>query len=228
MKSDPVLEVAGLSKSFWQGEQEVSVLKGVDLVLRPGDTLAVTGVSGSGKSTLLHLLAGLDEPDAGEVKIVGRSLAGLDQAALGELRNRHLGFIYQFHHLLPEFTALENIAMPLMIGGQPRAEALSRAAIMVEKVGLSHRSSHHPSALSGGERQRVAIARALVAAPDLVLADEPTGNLDEYNAGEVNDLMLTLAAETGTAFMVVTHNNQLADSLGSRRRLHGGILEPVA
>ena len=224
MTPEAVLEVTELAKHYRQGEQRVEVLSGVSLQVAAGETLAITGVSGSGKSTLLHLLAGLDVPDAGRVKICGHELSELGEDDLSRLRNRHLGFIYQFHHLLPEFTACENVAMPLMIGGYRKASALQQAAVMLDRVGLSHRLEHQPAALSGGERQRAAIARALVNEPDLVLADEPTGNLDEHSTGAVNELMLSLARDLNVAFVVVTHNPALAGSLDRQLFLHGGQL----
>lgn len=220
-----VLEVRQLSKQYRQGDQPVDVLAGIDFTVAAGETLAVTGVSGSGKSTLLHLLAGLDAPDEGEVVVCGQRLGDLNENQLSRLRNQHLGFIYQFHHLLPEFTAVENVAMPLMIGGRSRRAATNQATELLDQVGLSHRLDHQPSALSGGERQRAAIARALVTQPDLVLADEPTGNLDEHSAAGVNELMLSLADAMGIAFVVVTHNTQLATSLGRQLHLHNGRLE---
>lgn len=225
MKSDVVLSASGVSKSYWQGDQEVVVLNNVDLTVMPGDTIAVTGVSGSGKSTLLHLLAGLDQPDQGSIAVAGRDLEKLSETELGRLRNRHLGFVYQFHHLLAEFSAVENVALPMMIGGLDRAEANRKAADLLASVSLEHRLSHHPGALSGGERQRVAIARALAMEPDLVLADEPTGNLDEHSADQIHELMLTLAGEMGVAFVVVTHNAGFAERMQKVYRLHGGQLE---
>jgi lipoprotein-releasing system ATP-binding protein len=227
MKSK-VLVAENLVKSYWQGDQEVKVLQDLNLTVREGDTLAVVGVSGSGKTTFLHLLAGLDQPDQGSVSIMGSDLGDLSQSKLGELRNKHLGFVYQFHHLLPEFSAQENVALPLMIGGLGRAKAEMAAAEMLGEVGLTHRISHYPSALSGGERQRVAIARALVGSPGIVLADEPTGNLDEKSADQIHDLMMSLSSQLNVAFVVVTHNLQFAGRMQRVSELHSGYLTESA
>jgi lipoprotein-releasing system ATP-binding protein len=220
-----VLSCTQLEKSYSEGGARLEVLRGVDLVVKPGERIAIMGASGSGKSTLLHLLGGLDTPTGGQVCIGGKPVDRLNAVQLGQLRNKALGFVYQFHHLLPEFTALENVAMPLLLGGAAPADATNSAELLLAKVGLAGRLTHKPGELSGGERQRAAVARALVTHPQCVLADEPTGNLDRQNAEQVYGLMLELNNELGTSLIVVTHDMHIAERLDRILILKDGYLE---
>jgi len=224
LETGNVISCRDLRKTFTIGKEDVPVLKGVNLDVRRGERIAIVGASGSGKSTLLHLLGGLDDASGGNVQILGQEVQQMNETQRGELRNRALGFVYQFHHLLPEFSALENVAMPLLIRGMKRAEAAPRAAAMLAQVGLAHRLRHHPSELSGGERQRAAVARALVTEPACVLADEPTGNLDRGSAQALFDLMQQLNKEFNTSFIVVTHDYELAGRMQRRLHLVDGVL----
>jgi len=219
-----IIKTAGLRRQFIQGATELNILNGIDFEINPGEQVAIMGASGSGKSTLLHLLGGLDAPSAGRVDISGVDLSTLNEAGRARLRNRSLGFVYQFHHLLPEFTALENVAMPLLIARQDISAAMSAASKLLDAVGLSERLSHKPSELSGGERQRTAIARAMVTRPACVLADEPTGNLDQHTATEVFDLMKQTNQQLESALIIVTHDLTLARQMDVGYQLNEGLL----
>ena len=226
--NDVVLAARGLTRHFHDGSRELVVLAGVDLAIHSGETVAIVGASGSGKTTLLQLLGALDRPTAGSVSVAGQSVYELPERLRGELRNRHIGFVYQFHHLLPEFSAEENVAMPLLIRREPRRAALARAAELLGAVGLGERLTHKPAELSGGERQRAAVARALIGGPDVILADEPTGNLDSGTGETVLSLMLKLNRETGTSLVVVTHDEVVAGAMSRILRLTDGQLREAS
>lgn len=221
-----VLQCLDITKHYLQGPATIEVLNQVNLTLSAGERLGIVGASGSGKSTLLNMLGGLDQPTGGEVQLGGQPFSGLDDNQRARMRNRQLGFVYQFHHLLGEFTAMENVALPHMIGGHSRSQSQEKARALLREVGLEHRSSHKPSELSGGERQRVAIARALINTPDCVLMDEPTGNLDRHNAEAIQKLLQSLSSQLGTGFIVVTHDEQVAATMDSVLHLQDGKLTP--
>lgn len=225
MNDKPVIACNNLQKTYTQGDLNVKVLTGVELSLEQGKCMAIVGASGSGKSTLLHLLGGLDRPSGGEVYVCGQAMSALSEKNRGVLRNQSLGFVYQFHHLLAEFTALENVAIPLLIRRTPAGEAETIARDMLDKIGLGERVMHKPGEMSGGERQRAAIARALVSNPKCILADEPTGNLDEKTAGQVFDIMMELNSSMNVSLVMVTHNMTLAGRFDTVMRLHEGALE---
>ena len=232
MSEDPVVEARDLHRSFADVEtgeegRRIHVLRGLALTVSGGETLSIVGPSGSGKSTLLHLLGGLDRPTAGTVRLGGRDLSGLDDRGLAAMRNRHVGFVFQFHHLLRDFSAAENVMMPRLVAGEGREEARRRASRLLDQVGLGGRLAHRPAELSGGEQQRVAVARALVNEPPLLLADEPSGNLDVDTSERLHDLLFTMVDEHGSALVLVTHNRDLAGRAGRRLRLSDGRLEPV-
>jgi len=226
--SEPVIHAEGLGKTYREGMLHTPVFDGLDIAVQAGETVAILGASGAGKSTLLHLLGGLDTPTAGEVFVAGQKMSALSDAARGQLRNRALGFVYQFHHLLPEFTALENVMLPVLLNGTAVADARARAKALLESVGLGHRLEHKPGELSGGERQRAAVARALVNKPACVLGDEPTGNLDEKTAANVFELMLGLNRAEKTSLVLVTHDRRLARRLDRVVELHEGKLRELA
>jgi len=228
MNDVPALECHGLTRRFVEGGVVINVLNGIDLSVAPGERIAIVGYSGAGKTTLLQLLDGLDTPTAGEVRVRGQNLSSVDNTQRGVIRNRHLGFVYQFHHLLPEFTALENVAMPLLVRREPIAAIRVRARELLERVGLGARLDHRPGELSGGERQRVAVARALVTEPAVVLADEPTGNLDRKTGETVLELMLSLNREVGASLVIVTHEARIAERMGRVLRLQDGRLDDIS
>lgn len=225
--NNPVVQCSGVEKTYIDGKLKVSVIRDLNLAVTAGESVSIVGASGSGKSTLLHILGGLDTVTAGQVQVMGQNLAQMSQKALGLWRNQHLGFVYQFHHLLPEFSALENVMMPLLIRKMPKEQAKSAALAMLEKVGLGSRVAHRPGELSGGERQRAAIARALVTRPACILADEPTGNLDRTNSTHVLEMMLELKRELNTALVVVTHDDELACRFDRTLVMNDGTLNPV-
>lgn len=222
-----ILRCQQLGMTYTEGPNDVEVLSDINLDLNAGERIAIVGASGSGKSTLLHLLGGLDLPTTGSVWIDGQEMSAVSDKKRGDIRNRYLGFVYQFHHLLPEFTAVENVAMPLLIAGQETSLAMSKAQSLLNDIGLGHRLAHRPIELSGGERQRAAIARALVTEPNVVLADEPTGNLDEKTAHAVFEMMMELNQRVGTALIMVTHDTRLADKMGTTYHLELGSLKPA-
>ncbi len=224
MNNNPVLVAENLGQTFREGPQAVDVLRGVSFAIERGECVAIVGRSGSGKTTLLHLLGGLEQPSQGSVQLLGEAFSHADEAKRSQLRNRHVGFVYQLHHLLPEFTARENVALPCVIGGLSVREAQQRADDLLARVGLAHRGGHTPAQLSGGERQRVALARALVTQPAVVLADEPTGNLDRDTAEQIHELILTLNRDLQTSFVIVTHEERLASLMNRRLRLEQGLL----
>ena len=222
-----ILHVSNLYKSFTQGGKTIAVLNGLELEVKVGERIGIVGLSGSGKSTLLHILGGLEHSDAGKILIHGQNIVQMDDLKVDHIRNKHLGFVYQFHHLLPDFSALENVSLPPLIRGQSKNDAKMLSREILHKVGLEHREDHLPGELSGGERQRVAIARALVNEPSCILADEPTGNLDEKTARDVNDLMISLSDKLGTSLVIVTHNAELAERMDRVVQLQNGILSEV-
>ncbi|MDT8408834.1 MAG: lipoprotein-releasing ABC transporter ATP-binding protein LolD [Wenzhouxiangellaceae bacterium] len=225
--SEPVIRCRGVTRRFDQGRTALEVLQGIDLDIAHGEQIAIVGASGVGKSTLLQILGGLDDPSSGSVQVAGHDMIRASERERGRIRNRHLGFIYQFHHLLPEFSAVENVALPLLIAGRPAREALDEAGSLLAQVGLGERLSHKPGELSGGERQRAAVARALIHRPACVLADEPTGNLDEKTAASVYELMLELNRSLGTSFIVVTHDPKMAARMDRRLEMSRGVLLDV-